>query len=110
MSDLVLIDKIPEEYRAYIITPQQDSHLVSRKYRLTIDNEMETSRGVAWVGTLYSDKTIVCKVENGGSGGCNTYTPVDIKKYEIFRIDARVAFEGPEPEDNLCQYIDLLSI
>ena len=110
MKGLVLINKIPEEYRAYIITPQEDSHLVRRKYRLTIDNEMMTSRGVAWVGTLYSDKTIVCKVENGGSGGCNTYTPVDIKKYEIFRIDARVAFEGPEPEDNLCQYIDLLSL
>ena len=109
MSDLVLIDLISDEYRAYIVTPQQDSHLVSRKYRLTIDNEMMTSRGVAWVGTLYSDKTIVCKVENGGSGGCNDYTPVDIKKYEIFRIDARVAFEGPEPEDNLVQYIDLLS-
>lgn len=110
MSDLVLIDKIPDEYRQYIITPQHDSHLVARKYRLKIENSMETSRGIAWQGAIYSDKTIVCKVENGGYGGCNEYTPVDIGKYEIFRIDARVAFEGPEPEDNLCQYIDLLSL
>jgi hypothetical protein len=110
MSDLVLIDKIPEEYRAYIITPQHDAHLVERQYRLTIDNERETSRGVAWVGTIYSNKTIVCKVENGGSGGCNNYTPVDIGMWEIFRIDARVAFEGLEPEDSLCQYIDLMSL
>jgi len=106
-----LYEALPDDLRIYAQKPLEQSHLVGRKYNLRITNEMEHSRGVAWVGELRSGKKLFAVVENAGNGGCNDYVVKDDALWHTFCMDAYIAYgNSSESKDSLVQLIDIASV
>ena len=106
-----LYESIADEWRVYVQKPEQDEHIGGRGYTLTITQEMEHSRGVAWVGELKAKGKLFAIVENAGNGGCNDYVVKDEKLWHTFAIDAYLAFgNNSEAKDALVQFVDVLGV
>lgn len=101
---------IKEDLRVYVQEPKAEDHLGERKYALKIVEEMEHSRGVAWVGHLTSHGKLVAIVENAGRGGCNDYVVKSKTLWALFCDDAYKAYgNSSESKDALVQLIDIVS-
>lgn len=106
-----LYDSIADEWRMYVQKPERDEHIGGRGYTLTIIDEMEHSRGIAWTGELRAKNQLFAIVENLGYGGCNNYTIKDEKLWHTFAMDAYVAFgNNSEAKDALVQFVDILGV
>jgi len=94
----------------YVQQPLDDSMLDERKYSLKITDEMEHSRGIAWVGSLTAGDKIIATVENAGHGGANDYIIANDSLWDVFVEDAYTAYGNRgEAKDSLVQLIDVLT-
>ena len=68
-----------------------------KNYRVVIDQQMETSSGVAYTGTVYDaeDESQAFHFENDGRGGSDLWDKfTNTSMFRQFEADAKAAYEG----------------
>lgn len=84
-------------------------------YAFVCREQIDTGRGVHWVGLVYCDGVPVFEVENRGDGGCNWYYDIATgfgsgEAIENFKAACRIAFpDDYEAQDTAITFLDAVN-
>jgi hypothetical protein len=80
------------------------------QYTLTITQQMETDRGVAWTGTIHRNQAPVGTITDHGNGGAPNVTIPDPAERTLWTETLTAAYPGDGlSEENFIAHLDFCS-